>query len=159
MRYAKHIFRLGLLLIFVIAATVIVLRLFVPESFGKYGNYRADNLKEQMAIPVVWEGSKNDACIECHKQNTFKKMASRHKNVPCMNCHGPITEHVKDNKRIAAMTISKSWKNCARCHQKLAARAHVVPQVDVVEHLKDNGVTIEENVCIQCHNPHAPKPE
>ncbi len=160
MRYAKHIFRLALLLIFVISTIIIVLRLFVPDSFGKYGNYRADNLKEQMEIPMIWQGTRNDSCIVCHKQNTNKKIYSKHKNVPCMNCHGPITEHVsRDNKKIAVMPALKSWKNCARCHQKLVARAHVLPQVDIVDHLKDQGTSLEENVCIQCHNPHSPKPE
>ncbi len=159
MRYAKHIFRLMILLILVISVTLIVLRLFVPDSFGKYGHYRADNLKEQMSIPVVWQGVRNNACIECHQENTYKKMKSLHKNVPCMNCHGPITQHVSKSKKIAKMPVIRSWKHCARCHQKLAARAHVIKQIDAVEHVKGQGEALEGNVCIECHDPHNPKEE
>ena len=159
MRHAKHIFRGTILLIIVISTIMIGLRLFVPESFGKYGYYRGDNLKEQMSIPVVWQKERNKSCNECHSENTFKKMASRHKNVPCMNCHGPITEHISvSNKKIAKMPIVSSWRHCARCHQKLAARAQVIPQVEILEHLKDQDVNLSPDVCIECHNPHNPKP-
>jgi len=159
MRHAKHIFRLVILLIVVLSGFLITLRLFVPDSFNKYGFYRADNLKEQMAVPVVWQGVRNKSCVECHQDETYKKMESSHKNVPCMNCHGPITRHISpENKKIAEMPIIRSWKHCARCHQKLAARAKVIPQVDVLEHLEAQDVALEKNVCLDCHNPHNPAP-
>lgn len=160
MRHAKHIFRLIILIVVLLSVISITLKLFVPKSFGKYGHYRADNLKEQMELPVVWQGVRNESCVECHQDETYKKMASRHKNVPCMNCHGPISKHVSvARKRIAEMPIIRSWKHCARCHQKLAARAKVIPQVDVVEHLREQGEKLDKNICIECHNPHNPQPE
>ena len=51
--------------------------------------------------------------------------------------------------------IDRSFTLCARCHRKMAARPPKFPQVDLDQHV--NG-PVEGKVCLQCHDPHSPKP-
>ena len=158
MHYAKHFFRAAILLVLAVTAILVTLRLFVPKSFGKYGNYRGDNLEEQMAKPVVWQSHENEQCGECHPDEVEKKKNSRHSVVRCMDCHGPISAHVKNGEKIADQFINRSWQWCGRCHQYSAARSKVlIHQIDVTDHLAKHNVALTREVCIQCHSPHSPE--
>jgi hypothetical protein len=75
--------------------------------------------------------------------------------VSCEICHGPLGGHVKADGTVAKPPIDRSFSLCARCHRKVAGRPEKFPQVDLEKHV--NG-PVEGKVCLQCHDPHSPKP-
>jgi hypothetical protein len=159
MSHAKHLLRVTLLLLVGFIFFELGRRLIVPASFGKYGHYRANNLKEQMNMPVKWEASRTKECEVCHEKRVAEHKNSKHENVPCMDCHGPISEHVTktpngEMKKTNKMPKEGSYKHCVRCHQKLAARAPGIRQIDVLKHLREKGMQMEKDVCLGCHDPH-----
>lgn len=153
-RHSKHLYR---------AVIVIVLGLFgvfagrlalMPDSFGEFGWYRGDNLAEQMAHPVKHGG--NTSCKSCHGEAWGQHDDGGHASVPCESCHAPLATHANAKAKTADMKVERTYKLCARCHQKLEARPKSFPQVQLDEHLDDQGETLEGEVCLNCHQPHAP---
>src|SRR6266542_1569471 len=43
----------------------------------------------------------------------------------------------------------------ARCHRRIAGRPTAFKQVDLEQHVP---AKLESGVCLDCHNPHSPKP-
>lgn len=154
----RHLVRAGLILVGVLIAFFVARALLVPKSFGQFGTFRGDNLAEQMALPVQY--GPPDVCASCHAEIFATQTKGRHAFVPCQTCHGPVNIHVQDDG-MKPMIINRSFTLCARCHQKLEARPVQFPQISIGEHLARKNLTTEgnEDVCLSCHNPHAPTPK
>lgn len=66
----------------------------IPESFGKYGHYRANSIDKIGALPVKYAGKA--LCIECHDIEAEKLASDAHSGLSCEVCHRPGTLHVDD---------------------------------------------------------------
>lgn len=155
--HSKHVYRVFLLLIIVVAGAMIGRILLVPESFGRYGFYRGDDIAEQAAVRMRHGG--NESCVPCHAAIKGKHDGGPHLLIPCEDCHDALAAHVQDGKKIAEMRRTKSVTQlCARCHRELVARRKDFPQVNIEKHVQDQGAVLSETVCFGCHNPHHPTP-
>ncbi|MFA6565003.1 MAG: multiheme c-type cytochrome [Verrucomicrobiia bacterium] len=135
-----------LLVTIAIVTTYFAARYFlVPPSFGQYGWYRADYLKEAAALPTTYAGAA--ACAECHDKVLAKLAKSKHKMVACESCHGAQGAHADDPSAKPAKITDGSF--CVRCHAASPSRPEKFPQVNLAEH---NAGT----KCVECHSPHQP---
>ncbi len=154
MEHARHVFRIVLLVAVILAVVLLARGFLVPKSYGLYGRYRGANVAEQMnARPVLHGGAA--VCGDCHEDQAKKRAAGAHRNVSCEICHAPFRAHVKEDGTVVKPPIDRTYALCARCHRKIAGRPATFPQVDLEQHV--NGPP-EGKVCLQCHDPHAPKP-
>ncbi len=155
MEHGKHLARMILLVFLVLVVFHIVRTLFTPSSFGRYGHYRADNVAEQMAKPVVYEGTAS--CEACHSQRNAQLKAGSHATVECEICHAPLSSHVGDSGKIGEMPIHRSTILCLRCHERWDGRPGKFPQIELEEHLGKMGAAAGPEVCVGCHDSHDPK--
>ncbi len=154
MEHGKHVFRIVILVAAVLVVVLLARGFLAPRSFGLYGRFRGDNVAEQMnARPVLHGGAA--ACGECHPDQSTRRSAGAHRDVSCEICHGPLGAHVKADGAVVKPQVDRSFGLCARCHRKVAGRPEKFPQVDLEKHV--NG-PVEGKVCLQCHDPHSPKP-
>ncbi|HVP68380.1 MAG TPA: cytochrome C [Anaeromyxobacteraceae bacterium] len=154
MEHARHVMRVAFVLIVVLAAVFLTRGLLVPRSYGLYGPYRYDNVKEQMNVrPPAFAGAA--ACGECHAEEFAKRSKGAHKTVNCEVCHAPLAFHVKADGSVVAPPIDRSFSLCARCHRKILGRPSKFPQVVLEQHVSG---PVEGKVCLGCHDPHSPKP-
>lgn len=118
----------------------------IPESFGKYGHYRADAIDEVGALPIKYAGKA--VCIDCHDIEAELLASDVHSGLSCEICHGPGAKHADDYE--IKLESPGSRKFCGRCHSLNPARKiEVINQIDTKEHYP------EKADCIDCHNPHA----
>ena len=119
----------------------------IPESFGKYGHYRANSMDEIAALQTHYVGK--EVCADCHDEEAVKLASDLHKSLTCEVCHGPGSLHVEDqDKGILVKPGSREF--CGTCHSlNPARRTEVIHQIDIKTH------NIERVNCIDCHNPHA----
>jgi hypothetical protein len=157
LRHTKHIFRVVLLLVFVVVALTLGRTFFVPKSFGAYGPYRGDNVAEQMQKPV--RHGNDESCKSCHAAEFDTHAAGKHEKVRCEVCHAPVATHAADGKKIAAMPTMHTRTLCLRCHRQLDARPTSFPQIQPQQHVEEQGGTWKDDACFDCHQPHAPSPE
>jgi hypothetical protein len=156
MEHTKHVFRVLIALVALIATYILVRGLFVPKSFGAHGPYRYDNVAEQRDKPLVHGAV--EACRGCHTAVWDKRAKGKHATVPCEDCHAPLATHAAAGKRIAPMAKDPSYQLCVRCHRKLASRpAAVIKQVVPEEHVTNQGEKLTGNVCVGCHDVHSPQ--
>jgi hypothetical protein len=154
MEHGKHVFRIVILVAVLLAVVLLARGFLVPKTYGLYGRYRGANVAQQMdARPVLHGGAA--ACAECHSDQAGKRTAGAHKGVSCEICHGPLGAHILADGSVVKPPIDRSFTLCARCHRKVAARPASFPQVDLEQHV--NG-PVEGKVCLECHDPHSPKP-
>ena len=121
---------------------------FVPASFGKYGHYRGDAIKENEAQPIQYAGSA--ACADCHSDQADEKARSFHAGVACEVCHGPAAKHIKDPDKNKP-TAPRQRGLCPLCHNYNSSRPTGFPQILTERHNPGKP-------CMSCHNPHDPKP-
>ena len=154
--HAKHVFRAAILLIAVVATLILSRSFFVPETWGEYGWYRGAAVDDHRAKPVRHLG--DETCAMCHDTEREEHTAGVHAAVRCELCHGPVTTHVdlEEGEKIAEMPIRRTRELCELCHRQLTARASGFPQVDVREHLAENGGELTPDACFECHDPHSP---
>lgn len=120
----------------------------IPESFGKYGHYRANAIDEIAALPIRYAGKA--ACIECHEIEAEKLASDLHAGLSCEICHGPNAKHADDYEFKDLLIKDGTRQFCSRCHSPNPSRkAEVVNQIDFKEHHP------EKEKCTDCHNPHA----
>jgi hypothetical protein len=120
----------------------------IPDSFGKYGHYRANSIEEIGALPIKYAGSA--ACIDCHDVVAELLASDAHSGLSCEVCHGPNSKHAEDYEIIEFIVKDGTRKSCGRCHSFNPARnIEVINQIDIKDHHPE-----KEN-CIDCHNPHA----
>ncbi len=155
MEHSKHVARVLILVVVVLIVFHIVRTLFTPRSFGRYGHYRADNVQEQMALPVAY--GERGSCIPCHADTMGLAGSGGHASVECEACHGPVVTHIQDGKRYAEMSRSRSMGLCLRCHERLDARPSNFPQIKLDEHVPRGQGAPPKDVCFECHDPHSPK--
>ncbi len=120
----------------------------IPESFGKFGHYRANSIDEIASLPINYAGK--DVCINCHETEGEQLSSDMHTSLSCEGCHGPNAKHA-DNYEIKEFLVKTGTREfCGRCHQLNPARKlENVIQIDIKEHHP------EKEKCIDCHNPHA----
>jgi hypothetical protein len=120
----------------------------IPESFGKYGHYRANAIDEIAALPINYAGKA--ACIECHEIEVKKLASDMHTSLSCEVCHGPNAKHADDPEIKEFLVKDGTRQFCGRCHSLNPARKiEAVNQIDIKAHHP------EKVNCIDCHNPHA----
>lgn len=120
----------------------------IPESFGKYGHYRANTIDEIAALPINYAGKA--VCIDCHDEQAQKLASDQHSSLSCEVCHGPNAKHADDYEIKEFLVINGTREFCGRCHSlNPARRIDVINQINIKEHHPER-----EN-CIDCHNPHA----
>ena len=142
-----QITRLGIYFIIFISLYLFIKQRLVPESFGKYGHYRADYLDENASLDAVYGGQQ--LCFECHEDIFDLRNAGLHKGLSCETCHGPALLHAESFGEVKP-DIPAGREFCGRCHSQNAARsANIIAQVDITEHNK-------EFDCMECHNSHQP---
>ncbi len=152
---AKHFYRALCILLVGLVSFFIVRALLIPKSFGEFGHYNAADLAVQRDRPVRHGG--RASCAPCHKEEFEKVTKGVHKKVECENCHAPVVEHASNKKKTANMPTDKSATLCLRCHEQLAARPRKFPQIVLAAHLDEMEEEMSNEVCVQCHVPHAPK--
>lgn len=143
----QQLTRLIIAFLIFISLFLVIRHFLVPASFGKYGHYRADALKdnESHEIKYVQPGE----CSACHIEIDSLKASGNHKNIRCQICHGPGYKHIEDpSSNVLLKPVDRAF--CGKCHSKNAARSEkIIKQQDISEHNPDNK-------CIDCHNPHQP---
>ena len=116
-----------------------------PKSFGAYGWYRGDALRELASLPIAYAGK--PACIECHTDLVETMKASKHQGIGCEACHGANVAHAGDPAGEPVKTLPPQF--CLRCHEANPARPAWFPQIDKADHYGDGK-------CTECHVPHSP---
>ncbi len=172
----KHVVRLLVLLAAFAVIAIAAKIYFVPRSYWVYGDYRAKSVSEIASDAPMYRGSKY--CQSCHHRefsewstgvHRIMRMDGRRVGVICEDCHGPAGRHplvgkpplvAKDtherlmdaryNLVTGKMRVPKnSLALCPQCHQKIAGRPAMMPQVVMSVHAG-------KQQCIACHNPHTP---
>jgi hypothetical protein len=139
--------RLAIVFAIFISLFLLLRQVLTPSSFGQYGHYRGDSLKENAAREIHYSG--HTACFECHQDIEDLKAQDVHATVNCEICHGPGEKHVISNE--AADIVRPAGRDfCGGCHGKNSARAAgAIAQVNLAEHNTGKN-------CTECHNPHQP---
>jgi len=129
-------------------ALFLVLRHFlVPDTFGKYGPYRAAAMDDYAMLPINYSGQ--EACFSCHQDIQDLKATDVHSDIHCETCHGPGQKHVVS--KLAVDILKPSGREfCGNCHVLNAAK-----KKDAINQIDLNTHNIGKN-CIECHNPHQP---
>lgn len=154
MEHGRHVLRVLFVLVVCFSAVVIARQFLVPPSFGAFGPYRAANVVEQRAHPVLHQGA--ESCRPCHaKQWDAREEGEAHAKVGCESCHGPGARHATAEARIAPMPVDRSVKLCARCHRRLEGRPAGFPQISLDDPKHFKGHKLEDGVCRKCHEPHS----
>ena len=154
MEHARHVFRIVVLVAVILAVVLLARGFLVPKTYGLYGRFRGANVAEQMNLRTpLYAGAA--ACGDCHSDQAAKRSAGAHKNVNCEVCHAALGAHVKADGTVVAPPVDRSFTLCARCHRKVVGRPARFPQVDLDQHVN---APVEGKVCLQCHDPHSPKP-
>lgn len=159
----KLSYRLRLLIVLVsigvlTAGGLLFKQLLLPDSFGDYGPYRADAIREAAQVPI--RHGTNAPCFNCHLYEAKIHKNGRHQTISCEFCHGTFADHIADNKKIGTLPVKKEKEIttlCLRCHNTEIKARHeeVIKTVAMPDHLKNQNVKIT-HTCNQCHHVHAP---
>ena len=143
----KHVVRLLALMAAGLVLAGVAKWYFTPESFYRFGHYRAAAVTEIAAQQPVHRTSAY--CLDCHEEQHAAWSASNHKSVACENCHGAARTHPKGG--IKVLPVPKDTiRLCSVCHEATAGRPAAQPQVVLAEHAP-------REECAGCHNPHSPR--
>jgi len=143
---ASHLFRFAGLFVLAFLLFLLIRGYVVPKSFGEYGHYRGNAIKDIAARPVHFAG--HQACETCHSDVQDVKKNGKHAHVNCEACHGPLAKHADDPAAVTPPKLDTAVL-CVRCHAASAAKPKDFPQVNAAEH--SSGVP-----CETCHQPHSP---
>jgi len=155
MEHTKHIFRIFILAVLVFFSFLVVRGFYVPESWGVFGHYRANDIIDKVSLKPLHGGK--DACKSCHEERVEELRGGVHKTLPCEGCHEPLSAHVTNDQKISDMPVHRSSEQCLICHQILDPRPKGFPQIDKDVHLRDQDIEPSPEVCLDCHNPHSPE--
>ncbi|HDL02137.1 MAG TPA: hypothetical protein ENH23_07890 [candidate division Zixibacteria bacterium] len=142
----QQLIPLAIILVIVIGVFIAATDMFVPESFGKLGHFRADAIQENMALEQVYAGS--DACYDCHDDIVETKSKSYHKGLACEVCHGAAMKHI-DSPEDFIPNAPRGRGYCPLCHGYNPSRPSGFPQIIADRHNPGKA-------CMSCHNPHNP---
>jgi hypothetical protein len=169
MEHTKHLWRAVLILVFVVVGYLLGRGFLVPASFGQYGYYRGDNLKEQMNIRIPKHGNGPEACAYCHEEKVELIAETPHRVINCETCHGPLRTHVEYDSIEAfikdpgnyewtnEMEVHSAQELCIKCHDYQLAKPEGYTTIVVVEHLEERDMELGPYVCFECHDPHDPE--
>lgn len=144
---SKLIFRLFFSFVVFVSVFILIQRSLTPDSFGKYGHYRANSMDDNKMNTFYFKGE--NKCTECHQDIYDEKSLDVHDGVRCESCHSPKIAGTVDCK-VKPPIVKGTIEFCAQCHATNAGRLEKgVPQLDFKEHY-------EKQNCIECHNSHAP---
>jgi len=143
----KVIFRLFSTFVVFVGVFILIQQYLKPDSFGKYGHYRANAINDAKLIPLKYKGEKK--CTTCHQDIYDLKYSDLHDAVSCESCHIPKIL-ATDACKINPPKVEGSNEFCGQCHAINAGRLKKgPPQLDFKDHY-------EKQNCIDCHNSHAP---
>ena len=144
---SQQVKRLLIAFLIFISLFLMVRHFLVPDSYYKYGNYRADALKDNETHEIKYINSKE--CSNCHLEEDSLKFTGAHKDIRCQTCHGPGFKHIEDPSANAMIKPTERIF-CGKCHAFNAARPKsIITQQDISKHNAGSK-------CIECHNPHQP---
>ena len=146
MKDAGHLLRVVLVFVIGLILFLTARAFLTPRSFGQYGHYRADSLKDIASKPVLFAG--HDACLDCHQEVFDLKKTGKHVGVNCEACHGPLAAHVADFEKVVPKRPDTAVL-CIKCHEANSAKPKTFPQVNSKEH--SGGLAC--NTCHQAHKP------
>ncbi len=150
----RHTYRLFAVLGLGLLAALVARSLAVPESFGRYGYFRGDAVRDAMTARTPRYQGK-DSCFECHKLESRPNDKDVHRTVQCEDCHGPGGAHVEDAKT-DNIKVNREREACIVCHRLLPARPGAFPQISWRDHFKQWGVVDDKTKCLDCHDAHEP---
>lgn len=84
MKPYSHITRALAIIMSILVIGAIIRAELIPSSYGKFGQYRADHLAEEMALIPLHKG--DESCLGCHEKE-WDIADGRHGEIPCENCH------------------------------------------------------------------------
>jgi len=143
----KLIFRLFLSFVLFVGVFIVVQKFLTPNSFGKYGHYRANAIDDNKIGVSYFKGE--EKCTTCHFEIYNLKNSDLHSDVSCESCHTPKADSTTECELLPPK-VSGTIEFCGICHEQNAARIKKgVPQLDFEEHEEGQN-------CIECHNAHAP---
>lgn len=143
----KLIFRLFFSFIVFVGIFILIQRYLTPDSFGKYGHYRANAIEDNKISTSYYKGE--EKCTSCHQEAFDLKDSDLHAEIKCESCHIPKIDIFTDCE-VMPPIVEGTNEFCAICHAVNPGRLkRGVPQLDFKEHKADRN-------CIECHNPHAP---
>ena len=143
---AGHLFRVAAVFLAGLALFLIVRGVLVPRSFGQYGHYRGNAIREIASLPIAYAG--HQVCEGCHTEVLEVKSKGVHKGVACESCHGPLAKHADDPTSAQPVKLDTA-RLCVRCHEANLAKPKNFPQVASEDH--SGGAP-----CDSCHKPHSP---
>ena len=143
---SEHLLRVAAVFLVGICIFLALRAQFVPKSFGQYGHYRGNALKELSARDPRFAG--HAACEDCHTDVLGVKKTGKHAAVNCEACHGPLAKHAADPAAVVPQLPDPAVL-CARCHEANLAKPATFPQVVTKDHMGDIK-------CDTCHQPHSP---
>lgn len=142
----QQVISLAILFSTLIAVFFIARALFVPESFGDLGHYRADAVGEIKAQEIHYAGY--EICMDCHDDIFELKAESNHSGLACEVCHGPAAQHVDaPDEFIPSAPRERGF--CPLCHGFNPSRPTGFPQIITEYHNPGSA-------CMTCHDPHSP---
>jgi len=165
----SHVVRLLVVLAVGIGAALAARAYFSPVSYGVFGYYRGDAVREAMFARVPQHRGKM-MCAGCHTDKGRLHDKDVHAGIECESCHGPGTAHIASMRvgddRLPAgaedfaghvkQFVPHTQEPCLWCHRRLAARPSSFPQIDPAEHFAFLGVSDPATPCMRCHDPHQP---
>jgi hypothetical protein len=147
-RSQTAVFRVSILLLFVVIAFVIFRHLSIPKSFGQYGYYRGDNVEEWASLDQNYAPGSRD-CSKCHANEFQATIQAEHNQLDCQSCHGPLLAHMRSPNESHPKVVGNA-DLCGACHRELVGRSsNQIRTVRVGEH--SGGLD-----CTKCHDPHQP---
>jgi hypothetical protein len=157
-KYNTHVIRIVVVMLVAGVLGIGLRALLIPDSFGRYGHYRADAIQDEMNREI--RNGTNASCMACHPYIKEMHFSGVHKTVSCEFCHGPVADHIQYDKVIAKLPKKQGGEIralCLRCHNQIirARPKESIKMVSMPDHLQKKHVNLEHN-CDQCHNVHAP---
>lgn len=124
---SKHLIRLVILLVGGVGAFAVFRSAMVPDSWSSEDWYRKDSLSELAQKPMKHGG--NESCAGCHEDSdgihdeVIEIMDEGvHWSLSCESCHGPLSQHVQDGRKIADANIEFTRMSCLKCHSNTITR-------------------------------------
>ncbi|HHK60457.1 MAG TPA: cytochrome C [Desulfobacterales bacterium] len=157
-KHNTHVLRVLIVLVVLGVAGGLARALLLPSSFGKYGHYRADAVREEMRRPL--RNMTNESCLACHPNIKKIHLAGVHRTVSCEVCHSAYADHIAEGKVVAKMPVRRGEEIrtlCLRCHNRIirARPKESIKMIAMPDHLEQKGVRTD-HLCNQCHHVHAP---
>lgn len=161
----SHLYRLIVVLVIIAAGFAAVRSFAIPDSWDTEKFYRVDSLDELALQPLRIGGNEACAGSGCHEEQRVAKHKERfdalakgnHAGLACENCHGPLSDHISDGRRVASAVINRENTLCLGCHGRLLSRPKDFPQFNA-ENTGHWYFDVETTTpCQDCHDPHEPR--